>query len=124
MSEKTSPGYTVLHLRFNLRVPPDPVLAHSGEAANKIASVEGLIWKIWLVERERREMGGVYLFASRENAVGYLNHPIIEALYSNPAVISTDCQIWEVESSLSALTRGPVEDVRVDEQELVTAGGR
>jgi hypothetical protein len=124
MSEKTSPGYNVLHLRFNLRVPPDPVLAHSGEAANKIASVEGLIWKIWLVERERREMGGVYLFASRENAVGYLNHPIIEALYSNPAVISTDCQIWEVESSLSAQTRGPVEDVRVDEQELVTAGGR
>ena len=124
MSEKTSPGYTVLHLRFNLRVPPDLVLAHSGEAANKIAAVEGLIWKIWLVERERREMGGVYLFASRENAVGYLNHPIIEALYSNPAVISTDCQIWEVESSLSALTRGPVEDVRVDEKELVTAGGR
>jgi hypothetical protein len=124
MSEKAPPGYTVLHLRFKLRVPPDVVLAHSRDAADKIASVDVLIWKIWLVERQRREVGGVYLFANRESAVSYLNHPIIEALCSNPAVVSTDCQIWEVEDSLSALTRGPLEHVRVNEQEFVLAGGR
>lgn len=124
MSEKTSPGYTVLHLRFNLRVSPDVVLARSGDAANKIASVEGLIWKIWLVERQRQEVGGVYLFANRESAVSYLNHPIIEALCSNPAVVSMDCQIWEVEDALTALTRGPLEYERVNEQEFVLAGGR
>ena len=124
MSEKTSPGYTVLHLRFNLRVSPDVVLAHSSDAAMKVAAVEGLIWKIWLVERDRREIGGVYLFADRKSAIGYLDHPIIEALCSNPAVVSTDCQIWEVEDSLSALTRGPLENNRVDEQELVMTGGR
>ena len=124
MLEKTSPGYTLLHIRCNLRVSPDVVLAHSRETANKIASVEGLIWKIWLAERERREVGGVYLFANRESAVAYLNHPIIEALCSNPAVVSTDCQIWEVESSLSALTRGPLECIRVEEHELALAGGR
>lgn len=124
MSEKTSPGYTVLHLRFKLRVSPDVVLAHSRDAAERIASVDGLIWKIWLVERERREVGGVYLFASRENALSYLNHPIIEALCSNPAVVSTDSQIWEVESALSAITRGPLEHAQVIEQELVLAGGR
>lgn len=123
MSQKTSPGCAVLHLRFKLRVPPDVVLAHSREAANKVASVDGLIWKIWLVEQDQREMGGMYLFASREAAMAYLNHPIIEALCSNPAVVSTDSQIWEVESSLSALTRGPLEDIRVEEQEAVMAGG-
>jgi len=124
MSEETSPGYAVLHLRFNLRVPPDMVLSHSYDAAKKIASIEGLIWKIWLLERERQEVGGVYLFTSRANAVAYLNHPIIEALCSNPAVVSTDCQIWEVEDSLSALTRGPLENIGANEQELVLAGGR
>ncbi|HTM18820.1 MAG TPA: YdhR family protein [Terracidiphilus sp.] len=124
MEEKTSPGYIVLHLRFNLRVSPDVVLAHSRDAATKVAAVEGLIWKIWLVERDRREMGGLYLFADRESAVGYLNHPIIEALCSNPAVVSMDCQVWNVEESLSALTRGPLADVRVGQQELVMTGGR
>jgi len=89
-----------------------------------VAAVEGLIWKIWLVERDRREMGGLYLFADRESAVGYLNHPIIEALCSNPAVVSMDCQVWNVEESLSALTRGPLADVRVGQQELVMTGGR
>src|ERR1700755_3590003 len=93
MSQNASPGCAVLHLRFKLRVSPDVVLAHSREAANKVASVDGLIWKIWLVEQDQREMGGMYLFASREAAMAYLNHPIIEALYSNPAVVSTDSQI-------------------------------
>ena len=123
MRKKTSPSCVVLQLRFKLRVPPDVVLAHSREAANKIASLNGLIWKIWLVEQERREMGGVYLFGSREAAVAYLNHPIVQSICSNPAVVSTDSQIWEVECFLSALTRGPLENVRVEEQEAAMAGG-
>ena len=124
MAERSSP--TVLQLRFKLRVSPNAVLAHSAEAAKKIASAEGLIWKIWVVEQEQREMGGVYLFASREAAAAYLNHPIIQGLCSNPAVISTDSQIWEIDSFLSALTRGPLEDIRLEGQlrEAVMAGGR
>ena len=122
MAERTSP--TVLHIRVKLRVPPDVVLEQSREAAEKIAQLEGLIWKIWAVEREQREMGGVYLFASREKAVAYLDHPIVQALCSNPAVIATDSQIWNVESSLSEITRGPLGSVRAEEQELVMAGGR
>jgi len=100
------------------------VLAHSREAANKIASLQGLIWKVWLVNREQREIGGVYLFASRESAVAYLNHPVVEALCSNPAVIATDSQIWDVESVLSTITRGPFEAMDVEEQQVAIAGGR
>ena len=52
MSEKSATSYTVLHLRFKLRVPPDVLLAHIREAAIVIASVEGLIWKIWVLRKE------------------------------------------------------------------------
>jgi hypothetical protein len=65
MSEKSA---TVLHLRFKLRVPPHVFLARSREAATIIASVEGLIWKIWVLQEEEFEMGGMYLFANRETA--------------------------------------------------------
>ena len=126
MSEKTSPAYAVLHLRLKLRVPPDNLLAHSREAGEKIASAEGLIWKVWVYEEEPAAIGGIYLFANREAAVSYLNHPVIQAVCSNPAVVNTDVQLWNVESGLSAVTRAPLPDIRVQSQELELAltGGR
>jgi hypothetical protein len=115
-----------LQLRFNLRVPPDVLIAQSREAATIIASVEGLIWKIWVLQEEEFEMGGMYLFANRQTAEAYLNHPIIQAVRSNPAVVSTESKMWDVESSLSALTRAPLRDVSAQssEPEVLLAGGQ
>ena len=126
MSEKSATTCAVLHLRFKLRVPPAVLLAHSREAAAVIASVEGLIWKIWVFEEEDLEMGGMYLFANRETAEAYLNHPVIQSVRSNPAVVSTQSQLWDVESSLSALTRAPLRDSceQNSEPNALSAGGR
>lgn len=126
MSEKSATTYTVLHLRFKLRVGPDVLLVHSREAATVIASVEGLLWKIWVFQEEGLEIGGIYLFASRETAEAYLNHPVVQAVCSNPAVVSTHSQLWDVESSLSALTRAPLRDICAQHSELdaLAAGGR
>jgi hypothetical protein len=125
MSEKITTAYTVLHLRFKLRVPPHVLLAHSREGATSIASVEGLIWKIWLMNEEESEMGGMYLFANPEAAEAYLKHPMVQSVRSNPAVISTESQLWAVESSLSALTRAPLPVVSVlyPEPDALLAGG-
>ena len=117
MSEKSATTYTVLQLRFKVRVPPHVLLAHSREAATIISSVEGLIWKIWVFQEEESVMGGMYLFANRETAEAYLNHPVMQAVSSNPAVVSTESQLWDVESSLSALTRAPLRDVCVEYSE-------
>jgi hypothetical protein len=125
MSDKSGTPYAILHLRFKLRVSPDVLLAKSREAASIIASVEGLIWKIWIFQEEEFEMGGMYLFANRETAEAYLNHPVIQAVRSNPAVVSSQFQLWDVESSLSALTRAPLRDIRVQTSEPIAqvAGG-
>jgi len=126
MSEKSATTYTVLHLRFKLRVSPDDLLAHSREAATVIASVKGLIWKIWVFQKEELEMGGFYLFADGKSAEAYLNHPVIQAVRSNPAVISSQSQLWGVESSLSAVTRAPLREISAQDSEPATllAGGR
>src|SRR4029453_16629318 len=92
MSEKSATTYTVLHLRFKLRVSPDLLLAKSREAASSIATVEGLIWKIWVSQEEEFEMGGMYLFANRETAEAYLNHPIVQAVRLNPNVVASESQ--------------------------------
>ena len=125
MSEKSVTTYTALHLRSKLRVPPRALLAKSREAASAIASVEGLIWKIWVLQEEQFEMGGIYLFADRDAAKAYLNHPVIQAVTSNPAVVSSQSQLWDVESSLSALTHAPLSDIRVEsEPHPLMLGGR
>ena len=56
MSENGANTCTVLHLRFKLRVPPSALLAQSREAASIIASVQGLIWKIWVLREEESEL--------------------------------------------------------------------
>jgi hypothetical protein len=124
MSEKSATKYTLLHLRFKLRVPPDVLLANSREAATKIALVEGLIWKIWVSREEEFEMGGIYLFADRETAEAYRDHPIVQAVRSNPDVLSSESQLWDVESSLSALTRAPLQGcVQYSEADAPLVGG-
>jgi Putative mono-oxygenase ydhR len=126
MSEKSATPYAVLHLRFKLRVLPDVFLAHSREAATIIASAEGLIWKIWILQQQESEIGGMYLFANRETAEAYLNHPVIQAVRSNPAVVSAQSQLWDVETSLSALTRAPLPEIGMQYSgaETLVAGGR
>ena len=126
MSQKSATTYTVLHLRFKLRVPPSVLLAQSRKAATIIASVEGLIWKIWVSQEKEFEVGGIYLFANREAAEAYLSHPVVQAVCSNPAVVSTQSQLWNVESSLSALTGAPLRDIsaQYSEPDALLAGGR
>ena len=126
MSEKGATTYTVLHMRLKLRVPPNVFVGKSREAATAIASVEGLIWKIWILQQEELEVGGMYLFANRETAEAYLDGPLVQAVRSDPAVVSTESRLWAVESFLSAITRAPLRDVRVQssEPEAVLAGGQ
>ena len=125
MSHNRATTYTVLHLRFKLRVAPDVFLARCRDTASIIASAEGLIWKIWVLQEEEFEVGGIYLFANRKTANSYLNHPVIQAVRSNPAVVSTQFQLWDAEYSLSALTRAPLPGVSVpcSESDALLAGG-
>jgi hypothetical protein len=102
------------------------LLAESREAASFIATVEGLIWKIWVSQEDAFELGGMYLFANRETAEAYLKHPIVQALRLNPDVVSTHSELWDIETSLSALTRAPLPEICVQhsQPEAILAGGR
>jgi hypothetical protein len=126
MSEKSAPGHAALYLRFKLQVPPSVLAAQSRQAAPIVASVKGLIWKIWVVREDEFEMGGMYLFANRESAEAYLNHPVIQALCCSPAVVSTQSEVWDVDSFLSAVTRAPLQEIHQQNSEAaaMAAGGR
>ena len=78
------------------------------EAAQPIAQVPGLHWKVWLMNEAEQEAGGIYLFESEAAAQSYLAGPIVAALKSSPAVSNISAKLFDVLESHTAITRGPV----------------
>src|SRR6266542_3324789 len=78
------------------------------EAAQPVADVPGLRWKVWLMNEAEHEAGGIYLFESEAAAQSYLAGPIVAELKSSPAVSNISAKLFDVLEGHSAITRGPV----------------
>jgi hypothetical protein len=106
-AEKGAPMSTnVLLVRARTRTSPNAILAGAEGPARAIATVPGLVWKIWIVDESASELGGVYLFASRAEAQAYVDGPIVEHLRHDPRVVRVEHRIWDTHA-LSALTHAP-----------------
>ena len=77
--------------------------------AQQIAKVNGLLWKVWLMNEAERTAGGIYLFKDDESLQSYLKGEIIAASKSNPAVSDFEVKIFAPMPELTKITRGPVD---------------
>jgi hypothetical protein len=65
-------GLTALLFRFPFPGPWGKELTEASHGlASDIANEHGLVWKIWLEDRETRHAGGIYLFEDRASAERY-----------------------------------------------------
>jgi putative monooxygenase ydhR len=78
------------------------------EAAQPIAEVPGLRWKVWLMNEAEREAGGIWLFEGEAAAQSYGDGPIAGALKSSPVISNFSAKLFHVMESHTAITRGPV----------------
>jgi hypothetical protein len=101
-----SPTILQVNLTFSIS-RPDLEAAWLG-AAQPIADSPGLRWKVWLMNEERHEAGGVYMFESEAAANTYLAGPIVAALKSSPAISNISAKLFNVLESHTAITRGRV----------------
>jgi hypothetical protein len=101
-----STSTTILHVRTTTRTSPGAILDGAADPARAIATVPGLIWKVWILDEAAAELGGVYLFASRAQAQAYVDGPILEHLRHDPRVVRVEHRFWDTHA-LSALTRAP-----------------
>lgn len=106
-------GKTVVQINFRFGMSPEEYTETVTPLAEPIAAVEGLLWKVWLMDAEHSEAGGIYLFASPESAQAYLTGPIITGLGQNPKFSDISVKVSGIDSGLSAITRGPIERVTV-----------
>ena len=74
--------------------------------AEEIAAVNGLRWKVWLMNEAEQLAGGIYVFDDEEAANAYLEGPIVAATVKHPALSDFDVKVFDAIDGLSKVTRG------------------
>ena len=98
----------ILQVNFKLDLPVEEYRKMCASVAQAVADVPGLQWKLWLLNEERKEAGGIYLFSSEEALNDYLGGPIVAAVKQHPGIQDVSVKRFDFAADLSARTRGPV----------------
>ena len=78
-------------------------------AVAPLAKVEGLRWKIWIINEATHEAGGIYLLADKASVQRFLTSDLVAGVTSNPAFSSFSVKQSAVMMRQTVGTRGPVE---------------
>ena len=98
----------ILEINFKLNVSTAEYQQICKAVAQPIAEVPGLIWKVWLLNEEEKEAGGVYLFKDQQSLNGYLSGPIVAQLMTHPALREISTTRFDVMGEVSDTTRAPI----------------
>ncbi|MGD2144933.1 MAG: YdhR family protein [Anaerolineae bacterium] len=98
----------LLQLNFKFSVTGAEYEQAVSPLANQIAAVDGLRWKIWIINEEEREAGGIHLFDDEASVKAYLEGPIAAQVTSHPALSDFSVKQFDVMEKQTAITRGPV----------------
>ena len=103
----------ILTINFKYHVTKKEFEQMSTHASHAIADVPGCQWKIWVVNDEQKEAGGVYLFNDEESMKNYKSGPIIAAILSNPAFSDFDLKEQDILKEQSEITHAPLSEVSI-----------
>lgn len=76
------------------------------DLAKSIAEYPGVIWKIWTVNEDTHEAGGIYLFEDEESLNGYLR--MHTERLKGLGVTTVNAKVFEIPEVLTRITRGPI----------------
>jgi hypothetical protein len=79
------------------------------EKAPLFAEVDGLDWKVWIVNPEKKVFGGgIYLFKDEASLDAYMGSDLFKSLNKHPAISDMKVKSFDVMSEFSQITRGPI----------------
>ena len=98
----------ILQINFKLNVASSEYRTICESVVQPIADVPGLVWKVWLVNEQNGEAGGIYLFQDEQSLAAYLSGPIISQIKGLPQLREINAKRFETMPELTVVTRGPV----------------
>ncbi|MEO5783236.1 MAG: YdhR family protein [Ginsengibacter sp.] len=98
----------MLVTKFNYNVSREEYENTVNQLGEAFAAVPGCIWKIWLIDDEKKEAGALYLFEDEAALQNFKASPLVASVLSHPALSNFDLRETDILKDLSAVTRGPL----------------
>jgi hypothetical protein len=98
----------ILQVNFKLNISAEEYRQAASSLAGEFAQVDGLLWKIWILNEDEKEAGGIYFFKNKEALDAYLNGPLAAQVKSHPALTDMSAKRFSIMSEVSVITRGPI----------------
>ena len=95
----------ILQINYALSEPRTEFEEANLPYAKPIADTSGLRWKIWILNEDRGEAGGIYLFEDAAAVERFLAGPIIAEMKGDPTL---SIKVFDVMEEHTSITRGPV----------------
>jgi Putative mono-oxygenase ydhR len=77
-------------------------------AAEKIAGLPGLVWKVWAYDDDAHVAESIYLFDSEAHARAWGDRAMKPALGGHPGIGDIEVRYYDVDAELSAVTHAPL----------------
>lgn len=98
----------ILTTRFNYSISTEEFKKILPAVAPEFSEIPGCCWKIWLINEDRKEAGGVYLFESATELEQFQNSKLLMSVTKNPALNNFAINTFDVEEAASKITRAPL----------------
>ena len=98
----------MLQLNFNFSVSKEEYEQAVSPLADKFANVSGLKWKIWILNEEKSEAGGIYLFENQAALDDYLVGSLAKIVTTHPALSNFSVKQFGIMKDITKVTRGPL----------------
>jgi len=94
--------------KFNYSIPTEELKKIMPAVAPKFSGIPGCIWKIWLINENNKEAGGVYLFESATELEQFLNSKLFASVANNPDFSNLQTNTFDVAETASIITGAPL----------------
>ena len=98
----------ILQVNFKMKISGQQYKQTYEPAAGVLASVSGLLWKVWIVNDQEHEAGGIYFFDSETSMKSFMEGEIVAGVMANPDLSDFSVKTFDILEDLSTVTRGPI----------------
>jgi hypothetical protein len=98
----------ILQVNFKMKISGKQYKQTYEPAAGVLAAVPGLLWKVWIVNDQEHEAGGIYFFDSETSIKDFMESEIVASVIANPDLSDFSVKTFDIIEDLSTVTRGPI----------------
>jgi len=98
----------MLVTNYNYSVSLEEYNNMTSQLGQAFAEVPGCIWKIWLVDDNKKEAGAIYLFKDENSLKAFKESPLVASVLSHPALSNFDLKERDILEEVSEITRAPL----------------